>query len=1223
LSFDKEPGQKGFRMFQKSREEIKSLFRCKIEECINTSYVIYPKPDDYKIALSVSDSNYQNSLFHGLYLRNLTDVVKEGKKQILLLGSGGSGKSTYMQYLAYHYSNEIDSFTPVYIKLKLYNAESIEDSVILETRSMPKKPLLLLDGYDELSEDTKLHLHKQLSIWMKRHAETPVVITSRPFDSSVTPFRDFHHLGMSPLGFEQIKQFLLCNYIDVSVFTSSPIWNALYSLSQIPFYLIKIVEFYKTEGSLPRSMSQILEYSVKHGIRGDKAHFETTFTADYFYDELDDSLLRLAFCMTNSGKTSLSRTELENIIPDCKIGDFLRKYTRLIESERNQRESVYIFSHKIFQDYLAAKAIRHLPPSLIIEIIEDDKQNGIRYCWETTIPLLLELLLTDERREIITFIKKVKPSILINVQPDLVDEDLAKHLFTITYEDCDKSYGYIPSFIDDRKLVSIWNSSSMEEYLLDYLRNKQDFNYMLIEAFVLLSFSKMTRKADIDSILIKCLQNDQLARYRRRLNNIATLFIRIDDFDQAILDELYEKNPRDTIQLLVVYDKSFKYIDALIELYKEIDRKPNHGQADSETKRSIEDYLVYCIKKNHIQEVIEGIIKSNLLRDPLCLRDRMKEIVQSAYDNYEFDDIYEDMYRLFVYCIDTSSDGHLAELRVYFIRHNAEYQVVKRVFDEGKDSSYEVLLVLLNPVSKDFVTSICEDLIPTLSQQKQERLYENLAVPQIPPLYNEILEQMGISLEQYKVESVQERKNKRLQKDMDLVLHVDLLIRELDVIFGEEHSITYKSSRSLWNQDICTVVYKLIQDYRSSNPCKRSIPKKAIIDTLKRNHPKLILDFVTSNFKKQPRINAFSEEVYIELSPELKDWLDNWKIELLQSTDIKSALKQIDSVRLEIDTRIETLWKLIKEDLVEVDDSVLLDFLSFDWNTSEDWKVIESKIDNKQQIRARVAENLKIKHLIASNPLANHVWFCTNNHYDEVLPHSYDVLSKIENEYWNDGHLRYCCLESIIQLENDQTRFRNYVSDCPVKILGDLARGFVKNRKIMVGLIERLKNEVKLGESESTPFYLLYLVCLGDNESLPQYIDKIKQTRDFYIEYEYPNPFESITDETSLGLLIDLLSFSLQNEVRQSDYHNLTKCILSSVENIAYKSQELYEESLDILTDLTKQYPKHIDTYLLFEYVWKIQEEMPKRITKLPTLLESLALYNTLNGSLEDKNDGK
>ena len=54
---------------------------------------------------------------------------------------------------------------------------------------------------------------------------------------------------------------------------------------------------------------------------------------------------------------------------------------------------------------------------------------------------------------------------------------------------------------------------------------------------------------------------------------MATLFIKIDDFDQASLDGLYEQNPRDTVQLLAVYDKSFMYISELIDLYGSLKRK--------------------------------------------------------------------------------------------------------------------------------------------------------------------------------------------------------------------------------------------------------------------------------------------------------------------------------------------------------------------------------------------------------------------------------------------------------------------------------------------------------------------------------------------------------------------------------------------------------------------------------------------------------------------------
>lgn len=1217
MEFRNRAWKTGISKVYQNNNEIVRLFESKLKECIDTAYIKYLLPNEYIIPLSVTDrTNAKGSIFK-LNQSKPNDVIGEGKR-ILLLGSGGSGKSTYLKYLAYYYSNESDLFTPVYIKLKLYTAESIEELVILETRSLPKKPLLLLDGYDELSDDTKLQFHKQLLKYEDRHLDVPIVVTSRPIDPSTTPLKDFHLYEMSILGYDQIKQYITLNHIDENVFTNSPILSELYSLLQIPFYLGKIVEFYKMEGSLPTSMSQILEFAFEQGTISDKEHFDTSFNANYEYDEMYDFLSLLSFCMTNSGKTSLLRKELESIIPDSKIVDFLQKYTRLIESERNQQGLVYSFSHKIFQDYLAAKAICQISYSSTMDIISDSNKKSICYYWEPSIPFLIELLPGNEKEAIVKYIFSKHPSLLIEVKPDFLCDDMKQRLFTSTFEHYAATTQYIPSSVDRRKLASIWDSSSMEKYLLGFIGDTLNQNYMLIEAFILLSYSQKVNKGMIDKALIECMQNEQLAGYRKSLNNIATLFIRINVFDQSVLDELYVQNPRDTIQLLAVYDKSFSYIDVLIDLYKEIDRKPKQDQDDSETKQSIEDYLVYCIKSNHIQEVVAEIIISNLLRDTYCLRDEMKEIVQSACENYKFDDIYEDMYRLFVNCIDTDSYGHISELSAYFIIHNADYKVVKRVFDEGKDNYNGVMLVLLNPDSDTFVKSICEDLIPNLDSPRKEQILKHIANSQFPPLYNEILEQQGISIEQYKVESNKERKKKRLIKDMDLVLNVDLLISELDDIFGNDDFITIEYFRSFGRYEISTVIERLFRDYLNNNRGRSIIPKELIKKSIQKNHQALVLDFVTSNFKKHPCIDDISDNVDIDLSPELKKWLCNWKDEVLLSSDVTKSYKQIDSVSVEIDTRVEYLWTLIKEDLVEVNDAVLLDFMSFVLDISEDWSVIEAKISNKQKIRTRIVENLKNMHILALMPLANHIWFCTNNDYYEVLPHSYDILRRLEDDYWKDGHLRCCCLECIIRIEKDQTRFSEYVVDCPNDILGDFARGYVKERRSMRGLIERLKTEVKLGESESTHFYLYYLVCMGDIESLAQYIDKIKRTQDFYIDYEYPNPFELITDETQLGLLLDLLSFSLMNEIRQSQYHNLTRCILSSAKNIAYLSQENYERTLGLLTDLTNQYPNHQDTYLLFEYLWKIEEEMTIRTTILPSLSDSHRLYYTLKGSQDN-----
>ena len=301
--------------------------------------------------------------------------------------------------------------------------------------------------------------------------------------------------------------------------------------------------------------------------------------------------------------------------------------------------------------------------------------------------------------------------------------------------------------------------------------------------------------------------------------------------------------------------------------------------------------------------------------------------------------------------------------------------------------------------------------------------------------------------------------------------------------------------------------------------------------------------------------------------------------------------------------------------LIEIDDAVLLDFLSFVRVTGEDWSIIEDKIGDKQQMRSRVAQNLKNKHLLTFDALANHIWFCNKNCYREALSHCYDILRRLDDDYGGNVHLRDCCIQTIIRIEDNRDRFNNYVIDCPIDILDEFAKGYIQGGRSMDGLKERLKTEVKSGKHEFTRFYPFYLVCMGDVELLPQYIDDIKQTKEFYVEFEYPNPFELIADETKLDLMLDLLSFSFQNEIRQSPYNNLIRCILSCVENIAYQSRESYEIAFSTISGLAKQHPGHEDTSLLFEFLWRIREEMPKRTIMPPSLTESLELYDGLMGT--------
>ncbi len=1202
--------QLGISHTYENANDIESLFVSKLSECIGTTNVKYSYPKDYKIQLYISDSNEKKDQLFRLNQKNLIEEIKVGKR-ILLSGSGGSGKSTYLKYIAYLLSYEIDSFVPVFIKLKLYDAKSIGDTIIAETRSLPPKPILLIDGYDELSDDLKLVFHKHLLNWIDLNTETPIVITSRPLDQSITPMRDFTGFDMSVLAYDQFRDYLRLQAVNENIFTSSPIWNEIYSLSQIPFYLVKIVDFYKQKGIVPRSISEILEFSILQGIESDKEHFEATFTADYEYDELGVALSELAFCMTNSGKSTVTRKELLTLFKDDKLVLLLRRYVRLIESVRNPQDIVYSFSHKIFQDYLAAKAIHKIREFDILKIITNLGEERISFNWEPSIQYILEFLPESERESISQHISRYQPDLLIEVMPELLNENTKQTLFTSTFEYYSTTIQYIPRSLNLRKLASVWDSLDKEKYLINFIRDSKNHNYMIIEAFVLLSYSKQYNKKLIDEALVECIQNDSLIGFRKSLNNIATMYIFIEDFDQQVLRNLFNKDKEATVQLLVKYDSSFLYINELIDLYLEIDHNGEINQRNSETKSYIEDYLVHCFKSNRVHELVAEIINKQMLKSTHCLDDEIDGLIDFALEQYKLDEIYEDMYHLYIHCLETMSDKHIASISKYFITNGIEYEIVKRIFDENKEGVYHSMLIVLNQNRVEFVKSICIELLPTLSYQIQEYLFRFLANSTVNPLYIDLIKDQGIDLDRYNRDSISSRKALRFDQDLEVLLKLDRLEEELVMLFGSSDELSRPQFKNIDRYLINTLIYNFLRKCFLTNT---RISKHQSIERLTVEHVSLVLDFIEENYIRNKANNLINDENNNqEITIDLREWLEKWKSDVLSASSVLNAIQQIDQFHSLINMDISKLWIFIKEGLTEVKKDILLDYLSFVDNSDQDWDFIESKISNPALIKLRVLHNLENMSNLSRLPLANHVWFCVRNHYSEVLPHAYDILRRLESDFGSDGHLSYCCIESIIRIESNQSRFDDYVKGCPIRLLNELAQGFIKEKRSMLGLIHRLKKETQSAESEYKKNYLYYLCCLGDDNSVISYAEAVKRDRVFHIEHDFPNPFENIAEIILLVSLVDLLTFGFENEIKQSMYHNLTRCILTGIENLAYQSKDNYDNIISLLTGLTSKYLDHIDTYILFESIWRLKEEYPKRTAILPTLLESLVFYNSLD----------
>ena len=108
---------------------------------------------------------------------------------------------------------------------------------------------------------------------------------------------------------------------------------------------------------------------------------------------------------------------------------------------------------------------------------------------------------------------------------------------------------------------------------------------------------------------------------------------------------------------------------------------------------------------------------------------------------------------------------------------------------------------------------------------------------------------------------------------MELILSVDLLLSELDDIYEDKDSITFEQYRSIARHKICTIIDKLMRGYCRNNPKENAIPKQFVAEKLEKNHPEIALWFITRYFVKGRNDNAFSDDMDVGISPELKNWL--------------------------------------------------------------------------------------------------------------------------------------------------------------------------------------------------------------------------------------------------------------------------------------------------------------------------------------------------------------
>lgn len=324
----------------------------------------------------------------------------EFTNRIVILGSGGSGKSVLMRHL---FLNSIESkvYTPILVELRDLNGyEKSLDEFLAETLTIYgfkasdeyiKKALeaghfcYFFDGFDEVTPKLRVKIIKQIQTLSRRYPKCAIFLSSRP-DDNVEGLEDFSTFQMLPLALAEATELVSKLPTDEVIkrkFTENlklGLFEKHKSFLSNPLLLSIMLLTYGENAEIPTKLSIFYNQAFEALFKRHDA-YKGAFNRDRLsgLDIQDFSRVFSLFCLQTYDKRlfKMSKTvcleylsqsiTLLNLgcTADNFLSDLLSATCLMIEDGLE-----VTFSHRSFQEYFVALFISTASPDYQVKLID-------------------------------------------------------------------------------------------------------------------------------------------------------------------------------------------------------------------------------------------------------------------------------------------------------------------------------------------------------------------------------------------------------------------------------------------------------------------------------------------------------------------------------------------------------------------------------------------------------------------------------------------------------------------------------------------------------------------------------------------------------------------------------------------------------------------------------------------------------------------------------------